>query len=356
MSRVARPLPAHLGEEFSVRDALSNHVSAKRLRGPDLASPFYGARILVSHYVPTPTNARVLDDRHPLAKEAEALTAELRHLIDTFSQIAAPDWFFCHAAAAVVWKLPLPIRLLRRAMKPSRVRGATVPPRGVDVGVVAPGRATKAAGTRGRKISPWLVSIRTRDGLRVSSPESTWAMLADELTVDELVEVGDAIVQIPRRKGMQRGTAADALGTMAGLAAAANAPYRRHARKLLAALAQIRVGSSSPGETKTRLASERAGLPQPMLDFDVFAPDGRPIGFTEIAYPEYHVLVEYEGDHHRTDRGQWQRDVDKHAMCVDAGYEVVRLTARHVHPSTEPAIRRIRAALIRGGWQPPREN
>ncbi|GAB3801190.1 hypothetical protein GCM10028798_16790 [Humibacter antri] len=176
-------------------------------------------------------------------------------------------------------------------------------------------------------------------------------MLADDLSVDELVEVGDAIVRIPRCHGMQRGTPGDALATLEQLSAAASAPYRRHAAKLRTALAMIRVGSSSAAETRTRLAGARAGLPDPHLDYDVFAANGTPIGFTEFAYPEYRVLTEYDGDHHRTDRKQWQRDVDKHSACVDAGREVVRLTSGLVYPSAKPAIARIRTALIRGGWR-----
>lgn len=84
----------------------------------------------------------------------------------------------------------------------------------------------------------------------------------------------------------------------------------------------------------------------------MFAKDSRPIGFTEFAYPDFHVLIEYEGDHHRTDRRQWQRDVAKHAACVDAGWQVERLTAANVYPSTRPAVVRVRAALMRGGWRP----
>ena len=92
-------------------------------------------------------------------------------------------------------------------------------------------------------------------------------------------------------------------------------------------------------------------MPEPTLDFDVIASDGTAIGFTELAYPEYRLLIEYEGDHHRTDREQWQRDVDKHAACVDEGWQVLRLTSKHLYPSTEPAVDRVFTALVRGGWR-----
>lgn len=290
-------------------------------------------------------------DESPYAAEARRLTREIVHLARAFATIASPDVFFCHVTAAALWGLPVPIRVLRPIVQSTGQRSSIVHSAGIDVGTLLPRRASRSAGVRGRELSPNLTSVRTIDGLRVSSPASTWAMLADVLTIDELVQVGDAIVRIPRRRGMERGTPADSLATIEQLTTAANAPRRRHADALRAALRLIRVGSASVAETKIRLDSVRAGLPEPELDFDVFARDGTPIGFTELAYPDFRQLIEYEGDHHRTDRTQWYRDIEKHTACFEAGYQVLRLTARHVYPSTAPAVEGIRAALRRAGWR-----
>jgi hypothetical protein len=350
MPRTPTRLPDHLGTSFSVRSALTAGVSARRLRHPDLAAPFRGVRV---RRVDTPQGRdETFSDESPRAVEARRLAAQIIEHARAFAAIAPDDWFFCRVTAAVLWGLPVPLRLLRSAMRPVSRRGARVSARGIDAAVLAPRRASRAKGVRGFQLSPLQVSVRTLDGLRVTSPATTWALLADELTIDELIEIGDAIVRIPRRRGMLRGTEADALGSIAQLSAAADVPYRRHAGKLKEAVAQVRVGSSSPAETRTRLACMRAGLPDPNLDYDVIAGDGNPIGFTEFAYPEFNLLIEYEGDHHRTDRDQWQRDVDKHAACVDEGWEVLRLTSKHLYPSTTPAVDRIRTALIRGGWCP----
>lgn len=350
MPRTSAPLPDELGQSFSVKAAFEAGVSERRLRHSRLLSQFYGVRMLGAGVDAAEKEGDPHNDESPYAAEAKRLRFEILARSTAFATAAAPGFFFCHVTAAVIWDLPVPLRLLRACLMPTLRHGVEVPPRGIDIGAIAPRRTSKAAGTRGHQFGERLASVRTRDGLRVSSPASTWAMLADELTVDELVEVGDAIVWIPRRRGMLRGEPADALATIEQLTAAANAPYRRHAVKLRAALALIRVGSSSAAETRIRLAGSRAGLPEPHLDYDVFAADGTPIGFTEFAHPEYRVLTEYEGDHHRTDRQQWQRDVDKHSACADAGWDVVRLTASLVYPSTKPAVARIRAALIRGGW------
>lgn len=350
MSPVPAPLPDRLGDAFSVRSARAAGVSVRRLRHQTLDAPFRGTRTRSPATDDQAEKAR--DDESRWAAEARRLTKEIALQARALSQVAPATHFFCHVTAAVLWGLPVPLRLLRAALLPTVRNGVEVPARGIDVGVMAPGRAARTKGTRGYRLSSAMANVAAVKGLRVSDPASTWALLASELTVDELIELGDAIVNIPRRRGMIRGTEADALATMDELATAANTPYRRHAGKLRAALAEVRVGSASVAETRIRRDSTRSGLPAPELDYDVFALNGIAIGFTELAYPEYHLLIEYEGDHHRTDRDQWQRDVDKHRACAEAGWEVLRLTAKDVFPTTKPAIAFIRSALIRAGWRP----
>ncbi|QAY60841.1 hypothetical protein ET475_13145 [Microbacterium protaetiae] len=290
------------------------------------------------------------NDESAFGREARTLTAEILQLARAYACIM-PDWaFFSHVTAAVIWGFPVPIRLLRAAIRQVRRHGHLVPARGIDVAVLGRRRASKARGVRGHELTPTQTTVRTVDGMRVLSSASTWATLADELTVDELIEMGDAIVYIPRRHGMERGTAEDAHATIEQLRAAALAPRRRNRAKLLEALELIRVGAASPFETRVRIACVRAGLPEPELDYDVIAADGTPIGFTEIAFPDQRLLIEGEGDHHRTDRAQWYRDIDKHTACEDAGWRVLRLVSTHVYPSTGPAVERITAALRRAGW------
>ena len=277
--------------------------------------------------------------------EARARELSIRRRATAYATVAPADSFFCGVTAAVLWELPLPLRVLRRSGRANASED-----RPIDVAVHTPQRAARAAGVRGRELAPELVSLRTVGGLRVMSPATTWAYLAADLTVDELVIVGDAIVRIPREHGMLRGTPTDALGTIGQLESAMDAGRRRGIAKLREALPQIRVGSASPPETLIRLACVRAGLPEPVLDIDVFDAHGRGVGFTELGYPEHRILIEYEGDHHRLDREQWDRDIAKHAACVALGWTVIRLTARHVYPTTDAAVSRIRDALVRAGW------
>lgn len=61
------------------------------------------------------------------------------------------------------------------------------------------------------------------------------------------------------------------------------------------------------------------------------------------------MIVEIEGDHHRTSRRQWHRDIEKYRNYADAGWYVVRLTSAHVG-STRLGVSIVAQALQRRGW------
>ncbi|MFF2487174.1 hypothetical protein ACFVSU_12280 [Microbacterium sp. NPDC058062] len=346
--RTPRPLPESLGDVFAVREALLAGVTERRLRHDGLAQPFHGARMRAGAEPAKPTSGAA--DESPITVEARRRRGQMVRRARAFWCVAGEGSFFSHVTAAVLWNLPLPIRLLRpRAANPDAEIDPGAPA-DIDVAVLAPIRASRAAGVRGRQLAPASTTVVVRDALRVTDPATTWALLGEELSVDELVQLGDAIVHIPRQRGMKRGTRG--LATVDELTAALAAGRRRGAAKLRAALPLIRVGSASTAETDLRLALERAELPDAELDFDLIGEDGKPFGCTEIAYPRWRVLVEYEGDHHRLDRAQWNRDIEKHAKCAALGWTVIRLTAAHLYPRREGAVIQVRGALLRFGWRP----
>ena len=248
----------------------------------------------------------------------------------------APHEFFSHTTAAILWGLPARVSLDDP----------------LHVSVLHPGRAPRSQGVKGHQVQPALARVVVSVGVRLTSPATTWAMMGATCAARDLVVLGDALVRIPRgRYGIRRDATA-ARASLTGLAAAASAGRRLGAARLRDALYLIRVGSSSPPETHLRLELIESGLPEPALDVDVFGANGLYIGYTELAYPTWRVLVEYEGDHHRLDRTQWNRDIDKHARCAAAGWTVVRITADHLYHQSGGATRRVRAALVAAGWSP----
>lgn len=299
------------------------------MRAKDLSAPFVGVRRSAEF---TRQSAEVdEDDLHPNA----VFRRERRRLLDdarAYAMVMPEGSFFCGRTAAAFGKLPV------------------TTPQLLDVAVIAPQRAPRARGVRGRKVEGHLVAVTTFEGLPVTSPVSTWAMLGHELSLHELVHVGDALLQIPRDDRGRRHPDR-ALATMNQLAAAvAMSPRRQGARKLRAALELIEVGSSSPLETDYRLGAAEAGLPTPALDVEIFDENGRWLGISEFFYRDYRVVVEVEGDQHRTSKQQWNRDIEKYQDYAESGIEVVRLTSKHIRGPRPSGFDVVAAALRRHGW------
>lgn len=317
-----RQLPSGLDDTFACADARAAGASRTRLRAADLDAPFRGVRRRIDPRPP---------DDEPYAR-GRAERARVTSLARAYAKVMPERAFFAGRTAAMLYGMPID-------------HGEAI-----EVAELTPGRAPRAAGVRGRTIAPALASIGTLEGLRVSSPASTWAMLAGALTVRQLIHAGDALVLIPRddhgrpQPHLQRATIGE-------LVAAAHAPGRRARARLLGALEEIRVGAMSPLESDYRVDARRAGLPEPALDVEIRTPRGRLLGIADAAYPTYRVLVEVEGEHHRVDRRQWQRDIDKHAAYAAHGWELVRLTAGHIRGRVPTASGIVADTLTRRGWR-----
>jgi hypothetical protein len=108
----------------------------------------------------------------------------------------------------------------------------------------------------------------------------------------------------------------------------------------------------SPLETDFRLGASAVGLPEPDLDVEIRDHAGHRLGISDAVYPAYRTVVEVEGDHHRTARSQWNRDIEKYAAYSTEGWEVVRLTAQHIRGPRPEAAGIVRAVLLRRGWRP----
>lgn len=322
MSARPTPLPHRLGSAFSVAEARTWGVSSGRLQASDLNAPFHGVRQAL--HVPEPALDLSIDE---IARRSE------QRRIQAYATLMRPHVFLAGRSAAIHLGL------------------SVGPGPHLEVGVMAPARAPRARGIRGIKVAPQLANVGVHAGVRTTDAASTWAMLAAELGVRELVVLGDQIVRIPRdRRG--RPMPADRLGTIDDLTAIVSAGRRRGIGRLLDALPLIRVGSSSPLETDFRLDAAAAGLPTPELVVEIRDGRGVLLGITEFVFREYRTVVEIEGDHHRTDRKQWNRDIDKYAAYAAEGWEVVRLTSAHVRSAGRRGVAIVRSVLRRRGWSP----
>ena len=269
-----KPLPPALqGRAFTVAEARLAEVKQSRLETQDLERPAWGLR--------TTRAPRTLDE----------------HARD-LSVILPSGAAFSHVTAARLWRLPLPTTWNR-----------TEP-----VHVLTSGTPLRRAGILGHR-GLERREVEVLRGLNVTSPVPTWTDLATvpEISVEDLVIAGDAF-------------AARDPDLMTALARAGTSAGGRGQRKVRAAAGLIRSGSGSPMETRARLAFGRAGLPEPELNATVYAEDGHFLARVDFLWREQRVIVEYEGDQHRTDRRQWQSDIQRTRLLEGLGWRVVRIT------------------------------
>lgn len=246
--------------------------------------------------------------------------------------------FYIGDAARAVYGLPID----------DAARAATA---ALDVAVLAPHRGLRRPGISAAQVRPELAHSVTIDGIRVASPATLWAMSARGLDVRGLVRLGDAIVRVPRGERGRRHPDQQ-LATPAQLRASIEAGRRRGREKLRAALPLVRIGSMSVLETDWRLNLLNSGLPEPDLDVEVRDGGGALLGISDGAFPAYRLVVEVEGDGHRTSRRQWHRDIEKYAAYAALGWETIRLTSAHIRGPGGHDVRLVREGLTRHGWTP----
>jgi len=287
MPRPLPPLPKELrGRAFTLAEARAAKVRQARLEAGDLHRPSWGLR--------APVRAQSVD------QHARVVALALHG-----------PFAFSHLTAARLWRrLPLPTDW--QLDEPLHVMRDGTPLR--RAGVV---------GHRGLSTR----EPETLRGLAVTSPVATWVDLAalSGLTTEDLVIAGDAFATRD----------ADLLAPMVEASLGVGGRGRRRLRE---AGPLLRAGSGSPMETRAGLAFSRARLPEAELNAEVFAEDGHFIARVVFLWREARVIVEYEGDQHRTDRRLWQSDIARVRLLEALGWPVIRITSADLR---EPALARL---------------
>jgi very-short-patch-repair endonuclease len=70
----------------------------------------------------------------------------------------------------------------------------------------------------------------------------------------------------------------------------------------------------------------RAGFPPPQTQIPVYE-CGALIACLDMGWGDIRLAVEYEGDHHRTDRRQFNKDIRRAEAVAELGWILVRVTA-----------------------------
>lgn len=200
----------------------------------------------------------------PEARHALLVRATLPHL--------APGWVVSHQSAAVLWGLPVwDVPLDRVHVSRDGTGGGRVT-RGVHRHV-------------GRLDAAEIVRL---GGVRLTCPGRTVVDVAGSVPFDRAVVVTDAA--LAPRPG-DRPPLLDRPGML--LALAGSGRVGRSAARRVVSFADG--GARSPGESRSRVAMWRAGLPAPVLQYEVRGPDGRLLGFVDFGWPELRTVGEFDG-------------------------------------------------------------
>jgi hypothetical protein len=185
--------------------------------------------------------------------------------------------------------------------------------------------------------------IAVVDQMRVTTPARTALDLARRNPARIAIAAVDALVQATELK-------------MADVELLVDRYRGRHGMKAArAALELVDGGAQSPKETWLRLLLIRAGFPRPQTQIAVRNEWDWVEAYLDMGWEDIKVAVEYDGDHHRSDRYQYVKDIRRLELLERYGWIVVRVIAEDHRddiirrwPEPAPAARNARFGSRKG--------
>jgi hypothetical protein len=284
MNGRSAPLPPEFQHRaFLAADALNAGVPKARLEAADLVAPTSGVRM------------------------PRDLAATLVERIRAIHLVIRDDQRIGCVSALALYGCPLPRRFERAD-------------RDVHVVTAGKGPITRRRGIAGHRASD-RDEARIVEGLRVSRPAAAWFEARSDLTVEELVIVGDYLVG---PSGLA--TPDDLRGAI--WAGSIDVHIAR------TAVAKVRVGSESAMESRFRLIVLEAGFPEPEVNLEIRDARGSFLGRVDLAWPNERIGLEYDGAHHRIDRQTWENDRHRSNGFSVSQWTIVHATAKD---ATDPS-------------------
>lgn len=304
MARIPAALPPPFdAHPFTTAAALTAGISADRLRRRDVVGLRHGVWVWRPRHSATLTE---LDGIMPVVRETKGA-------------------WISHFTAASMLDIEVPGR--------RSVRLHVSRPRGV--------RAVQRSDVVGHQRNVAADELMQLSGVTISTPARIWIELAQYLSLDDLIILGDRLVRIPR-------------GGLEGRTEPWTTPERlrelverhrftRGRRKLRIALTLIRIGADSGPETKLRLAFLRAGLPEPQLQ--VALHPNNPFSVTaDLGYRHRKLAVQYDGATHYTPEAR-ARDNESDRAFEREGWRVIRVNRYDLASGFHELIEQVRRIL-----------
>ncbi|MCZ4557220.1 hypothetical protein ABIC28_002322 [Rhodococcus sp. PvR044] len=214
--------------------------------------------------------------------------------------------------------------------------------------------------------SRWIDASEPAEVIRPGHHRATRKLIVHDcrLEPDEITVVDGIRVATAARAGFDLGRRLSRVSAIVALDALCNAtglkpaevtrlaeqhPRARGLVRLRSILGEVDAGAESPPETHTRLAIVDAGLPPPETQIPIVENDGWRFACADLGWREWSVLVEYDGEHHWTDRRQRAWDIERSARIEALGWTVVRIGAELLYNRPDELVRRVRAKLRAAG-------
>lgn len=173
-------------------------------------------------------------------------------------------------------------------------------------------------------------------GLAVSSPLDTFLDMATQLTLVDLVILGDSLAR-------RRRFTPDDLVRVTEQTGGRGARLARRAARL------VRAGVDSPMETRARMLRVLSGLPELETDVRFFWPDGSLRRRLDSGDRPSRTAVEYDGRHHAERVEQWESDLLRREEFDDEEWRIVTLVSKDIFSSPGTTIDRLRRIFRQRG-------
>lgn len=178
-----------------------------------------------------------------------------------------------------------------------------------------------------------------RSGFPILGPDRTFVDCGTQLSLRQLVEVGDWLVA----------------QELTDLVTLRDYVIRSHLDGVLRArdaVAMVREGVESVRESAVRWEIVRSGLPEPEINLDILDALGGFLARGDLVYRVWKLLVEYDGWHHERDAVQRQRDHLRREALEHAGWRVIVITTADMR-NVRSVVWRIHGALKARGYSGP---
>ena len=174
--------------------------------------------------------------------------------------------------------------------------------------------------------------VTTVKGMSVTTPTRTALDIACRERFESAVASVDALARATRLQ----------LRDVNALARRYDA--RRGIRQARCVLKFDEAGAESPRETWLRMLFIRGGFPRPATQIPIRNEYGVVVASVDMGWEELKIAAEYDGDHHRMDRWQFNKDIHRAEIINDLGWIHLRVTAADTEGDI---LRRARAAFAR---------